>query len=216
MATTIGLLNQKGGVGKTTLSVNIAAELARRGNKVLLVDADPQGSSLAWAQAREPAPLFPVVGMPLTTLHRDLEAIRKDYDFVVIDGAPRVSQLSRSAIMASDIILIPVQPSPYDIWAADEIVKLVQESQIYKPGIKFAFVINRRIVSTAIGRDVLDALATFEGVDTLSAQVAQRVVFAESAAQGLAVFEKEIKPVATVEIAGVVDEILSMLKRSAE
>lgn len=213
MAITIGLLNQKGGVGKTTLSVNIAAELARRGNKILLVDADPQGSALNWSQAREPAPLFPVIGLPTTTLHRELETIGADYDFVVIDGAPRVTAVSRSAIMASNVILIPVQPSPYDVWAADEIVKLIQESKIYNHELEFAFIINRRIAQTAIGRDVIDALETFDGVDILTAHVSQRVVFAESAAQGLAVFEKETKPVATLEIEAVVDEVLSRFVR---
>jgi cellulose biosynthesis protein BcsQ len=86
----IGVLNQKGGVGKTTVAVNIAAVLARAGSRVLMVDADPQGSSMAWSAAREIDPLFPV--MP---------EIARDYDVVVIDGAPRVNELGRAAIMAS-------------------------------------------------------------------------------------------------------------------
>src|SRR5476651_1448820 len=113
----IGVLNQKGGVGKTTIAVNLAAAFANSGARALLVDADPQGSALAWSSARERDPLFAVVGMAKPSLHRDLPDLAKNYDFVVIDGAPRVNELGRSAILASDFVLLPVQPSPYDVWA---------------------------------------------------------------------------------------------------
>lgn len=213
MAFVIGLINQKGGVGKTTLSVNIAAELARRGNRVLLVDADPQGSALDWSEAREGEALFPVIGIPRATLHRDLEELKGNCDFVVIDGAPRVTKLVRSSAMASDLILIPVQPSPYDVWAADEIVGILEELQVGKPALQFAFLVNRRIAKTAIGRDIGEALSSFENVPVLESQVTQRVVFAESAAGGKAVFEIEGSPRnGTREIESLVDEILGMLE----
>lgn len=206
----IGVLNQKGGVGKTTLSVNIAAMLAQSGSRVLLVDADPQGSSLDWAAARKADPLITVVGFPRPVIHKEIAQIGHGYDDIIIDGPPRVTDLARSAIMASDIVIIPVQPSPYDIWAADEVVKLIEEARIYKETLKSVFVINRRIVNTAISRDVTEALSVYP-VQALQSTIAQRVVFAESAAQGLAVHEIDGTSQAAVEIEAVTQEIVELV-----
>jgi chromosome partitioning protein len=207
----IGILNQKGGVGKTTLSVNLAACLARTGARVLLIDADPQGSSLDWAAARQGEPLFSVVGFPRSTIHKEIGQIGQGYDHIIIDGPPRVTDLARSAIMASDIVVIPVQPSPYDIWAAEEVVKLITEARVYKENIKSVFVVNRKITNTAIGRDVREALAAYP-VHVLDASIAQRVVFAEAAAQGQAIFEIDPTGPAVAEMEAVAAELLEYAK----
>src|ERR1700675_1577485 len=110
----IALLNQKGGVGKTTLSVHLAAALAT-GKRVLLVDADPQRSALDWSAQRQAEKMFPVIGLPTKNLYRELAPMSKDYDWIVIDGPPRANDIAKAAIAASDLVIIPVQPSPFDV-----------------------------------------------------------------------------------------------------
>lgn len=203
----IGVLNQKGGVGKTTIAIHMAAALAQRKKRVLLIDADPQGSALDWDAARETSPLFTVVGKPKASLHRDMEVLAKDFDHVVIDGPPRVDDIARSAIMASDLVLIPIQPSPYDVWAAEDIVKLIRVAAVFKENLKSVFAINRKIVNTAIGRDVSEALAHYE-IGVLSSSLCQRVAFAESASSGQTVLETDPKGLAAKEVRDLVEEIL--------
>lgn len=203
----ISVLNQKGGVGKTTLAVHISAALARQGERVLLIDADPQGSARDWSASRSADPLFHVVGLPKANLHKEVSAHAENYDHIVIDGPPRVNELARSAIMAAERIVIPVQPSPYDVWAAEEIVTLIREALAFKEDIQSAFAINRKIVNTAIGRDVKEALAGF-GLPVFETAVCQRVAFAESAANGSTVLEADPDSLASREVNALAQEIV--------
>ena len=207
----VSFLNQKGGTGKTTLSISVAHALVEKGKKVILVDADPQGSARDWAASRpeDQEPLFPGVGLDRPVIHKELPALAKDYDFAIIDGPPRVSELARSAILASDLVVIPVQPSPYDIWAADEIIKLISEASVFKENIKCVFVINRKITNTVIGRDVKEALEQY-GLQTLETEIFQRVAFAEVAVVGSTVIESDKNSLASKEIFALAKEILSI------
>lgn len=196
--------NQKGGVGKTTLSLHLAHFLTLRGFRVLFIDADPQGSARDWLEARStPAP-FGVVGLDRPTIHRDIGQLMEHYDVGLIDSPPRVTDIARSAILAADLVVIPVQPSPLDVWAAQDTVALINDARVYKERIESVFAINREIVHTAIGREVSEALAT-STIPVLTAHVSQRVSFAESIAQGLTVFEtkNDTKAIAEIEALGV-------------
>ena len=205
----VALASLKGGSGKTTLSVHLAAVIAASKRRVVLVDADPQGSASDWAAAREEAPPFPVIGMARNTLHRDLPPVIENYDHCVIDTPPRVSSLARSALLAADLVLIPAQPSSYDVWAASETVQLVTEAQGFKPELRGAFVINRRIPNTVIGRDIEEALAEYE-LPLLKTAVSQRVAYAESSA-GYTVLESAPGGVAATEVKALAADVLKLM-----
>ena len=182
----IALLNQKGGAGKTTLATHLAGELALQGQAVTLLDADPQGSALDWAHRRLQSGgerLYGVFGLARDSLHREVPAIARQMDCVIIDGPPRVAALARSALLAADLVLIPVQPSAYDVWATQEMVALITEARVFRPQLRAAFVINRRVVGTVIGREARSALAD-QPFPTLRADIAQRIAFADCVAAG--------------------------------
>ena len=210
----IALLNQKGGVGKTTLSIHIAAELAATA-RVLLIDADPQGSALDWAAQRDQSARFSVVGFPKPVLHREIAALGKGYDWVIIDGPPRVNELARSAIAASDLVLIPVQPSPFDVWAAKDIIDIVKEFSIPKPNLKTRFLVNRLFPNTMLGAEVKEALTSFD-IPVLDSAIRNRTEYAKAARVGMTALETEPNGQAAREVRAVVEEVAALLNGTKE
>lgn len=205
----LALLNQKGGVGKTTLALAIAGEWAMQGRRVILIDADPQGSALDWSEmrAREGLPrLFSVIGLARDTLHREAPALARDADLVVIDGPPRVAGLMRSALLATDMVLIPVQPSPFDGWASAEMLALISEARIYRPELVARFVLNRCGARTLLARDTAEALADHDP-PALASRIGQRIAFAAAAQSGRIVRELDHESAAAREISALVTEV---------
>jgi len=206
----IAVLNQKGGAGKTTIATHLARGLQMRGADVLLVDSDPQGSARDWAAVREDQPV-PVVGIDRPTIERDLKSVAQK-DFVVIDGAPQANDLAVSATKAADCVLIPVQPSPYDIWATSDLVDLVkQRIEITEGKLKVAFVISRAIKGTKIGAEVTESLAEY-GLPILQSRITQRVIYPVSAANGTTVLDQEPRSEAASEVLALVEEVCFFLK----
>jgi len=209
--TVISLLNQKGGVGKTTLSIHIATALADRAS-VLLVDADPQGSALDWKAQRQAPDKFPVIGLPKPTLHREMASIGQHYDWIVIDGPPRVNELAKSAIAASDIVLIPVQPSPFDVWAAQDIIDLVNDCSVIRPNLQTRFVINRLFAGTKLGAEVNDALAGFQ-IPVMQAIIWNRTEYAKAVRLGMTAVETEPSSPAAQDVLLLAEEIRALVLR---
>ncbi|WP_404400555.1 ParA family partition ATPase [Pelagibacterium halotolerans] len=205
----VALLNQKGGVGKTTLALHLAGEWTRRGKRITLIDADPQGSALDWSQTRGGEGLprrFGVIGLARDTLHHEAPELARSADHVVIDGPPRVAGLMRSALLAADLVLIPVQPSPFDGWASAEMLSLLEEARIYRPELAARFVLNRCGARTVIARETAETLVDHDP-PALVATIGQRVAFAAAAQQGRLVDEIGDGGRAASEIAALAAEI---------
>ena len=210
MSKIIAVLNQKGGVGKTTIATNLAHALQLEGHKVILVDSDPQGSARDWNAASDGA-LIKVIGLDRSTLAKDILAVVDNHDFIIIDGAPQIADLAIAAIKCADMILIPVQPSPYDIWACEDLVEIIKARQEITDGKpKAAFVISRVIKNTQLGKEIREALEGYN-LPVFKNFTTQRVAYAKSAATGLTVLSTETKEDAANEIRAIANELKEFL-----
>jgi chromosome partitioning protein len=194
---TIAILNQKGGVGKTTLAINLARAIQLAGCAVVLIDADPQGSARDWNTANE-GKVLPVLGLDRKTLETDIKNIQ-GYEYAIIDGAPQLREMAVAAIKAADVVLIPVQPSPLDIWATSDLIELVKERQAVVAKPQAAFIVSRRIHNTAVGHEVREVLAK-SGIKVFNSGTFQRVAYSDSLAGGKTAFEIGGKPKEEMEL----------------
>jgi len=210
MSKIIAILNQKGGAGKTTIATNLARALQANDKRVLLVDSDPQGSARDWNAAGD-GELVSVIGMDRSTLAKDIQAIRDNQDFIIIDGAPQIAELAVAAIKCADLIVIPVQPSPYDIWACEDLVDIIKARQEVTDGKpKAAFLISRAIKNTQLGKEIRDALTGYE-LPVMKSFTSQKVIYAKSAAIGSTVLDFEKGNDAAKEIKAIANELLEMI-----
>lgn len=173
----VAIVNQKGGTAKTTLSTNLAWALSERGN-VLLLDADPQASAQNWAAVDVLAPEgLTVQGTGTGDLQRLVRSQATGHDWVIIDGPPGITKTSADAVRVADVVLIPAQPSPLDVWAAADIVEAVQARRKTNRGVpKVAFVITMTQPRTRLGRQIDDALNEM-GIPVFQARTTRRVAY---------------------------------------
>ena len=177
----ISIVNQKGGVGKTTVAVNLATGLALRKHKVLLIDADPQGSIVHW-QSVSGKKSFDVKHYPKDDIHKELPSVT-GYEYVIIDSPPATREVTRSILVSADMVILPVGPSPLDLWSATETIDLIREAQKFNRTLKGKILISKKIPNTRIGREVREVLEGY-GLDVLDTEISQRIAYVESMIAG--------------------------------
>lgn len=212
----ITVFNQKGGCGKTSIAMHIGGSLGRRGRRVKIIDADPQNTATRWhAQARDDAP-FPARISNLSglgsALHRELRADVKNFDYIVVDCPPSVdSPIAGSALLVSDLAVIPVVPSPADLWAALPAKKLAAQAQATNPSLKVVTVFNM-VQRTAMAKGAQDVIAADKEMPLLQSQLGLRSAFRECQVMGSTVHAVPRAGAAVSEVEALVDELLENLK----
>jgi len=209
MATHVtAVINQKGGAGKTTLAMNLAAGLARRAETVV-IDLDPQGSSRQWASlgsAPFPATVKQIAGKwDARTLHQNYRA----YRHMVLDCPPSIdSHASLQALRACDVALIPVLPSPVDLWASLRLPQEIEEARKANRSLKAYLVLNQLEPRSALSAAMHEALAEF-GVPVLRATIRRRAAYRSAALEGVSVYQMGSRGgPAAAEIEAIINEVI--------
>lgn len=188
----IAFVNQKGGVAKSTTSINLAMGLSLRGFDVLLIDGDIQSTSLDWASVREMADLetlFTVISVPKNNLAKEVTKLKTKYDFVIIDSAGRQSELSRLAIVACDIAIIPNSSSPFDAWATQATINNINEISSYRTFASY-FLLTGIAKKTKVFDEVSHWIKENGGdIPLLDSTIALRTAYARSGGNGQTIYD---------------------------
>jgi len=181
----VSFLNPKGGSGKTTSVINVGSCLARSGKRVAVVDTDPQMSVTNWSKAEKSA--FDVY---TASSEKDVYQVRKelsDYDYVIIDGAGSLSVITSAGVMVSDLVIIPVSPSPLDFSATGSVVDVL-EAQAYNRPVEARFLITRKIEQATMLGVLKESIAQTK-IPLFRTAITQRQSYIKSILEGESVFE---------------------------
>ena len=206
-ARVITIAQQKGGAGKTTLAAHLALAWRELGEKVALVDIDPQGSLTQWFQLREKKLGAGETGLQLSQItgwraSAEIDRLKRDYSMVVVDSPPHAQTDAKIAVRAANLVVIPVQPSPLDVWATRPTVELAAAERV-----PVLMVLNRVPARSLLTEDMLTALAEVKA-DLAQARIGNRGSLAMSMAAGLGIHEHAPGTVAAREVGKVAREVL--------
>lgn len=212
----ITVINQKGGAGKTTTSMQLAGSLSRRGFDVLVVDADKQNTSVRWSSSADEENPFPATVISLAeagkNIHREIHKQIGKYEIIIIDCPPSVdSPIGGSALVLADLAIVPVVPSPPDLWASINISQLIEQAALMNTDLKSYLLVNRMQPNTSLSKDVMEVLPEFN-MPIFETKFHQRTVFAESGMYGATVhdFGKKQKK-AIEEVEALANEVLPLI-----
>ena len=211
----IALVSQKGGSGKTTVAMQLAAGLALRGYDVAVADLDPQESASRWVESAAAGTPFPVQLIRLLgdtdKMERALRPVARHADFVVLDCPPSIEHPhTANALDLCDLALVPVVPSPTDLWSTRAIEKLILNRMKERPKLLGALLPNR-VMRTALAADVLEVMRDF-ALPVLGAALSQRSAFAQSAVRGGSVYDLgRVASAAQDEVEQLVSAVLRQL-----
>ncbi|MDB5394130.1 MAG: cobyrinic acid a,c-diamide synthase [Rhodospirillales bacterium] len=204
------MAQQKGGAGKTTLVAQLAVALAANGRAVAMVDIDPQGSLSQWFSIRNGAGVIPSLHLTSVTGWRAQAAVEKlkaSHDLVLVDSAPHAEIEAKIAVRLADLIIVPVQPSPLDLWATEPTLALARSEKR-----KVLIVINRVQTRMKLAETLTARIADL-GADIAEATIGNRTSFAASMMDGRGVIETAPKGKAAMEMLALADEITRRLPR---
>ena len=206
----ISIVNLKGGSGKTTVATNLTVALARK-YKTLLIDTDPQRSASQWFAVRESEKdNFSVISIQEDkSLKKQIPVFQSQYEHIIIDGAPQSDRISAICIYAADLVIIPVMPSPYDLWATATITERVTATKEIQPNKQCFFLLNRVNELASISRETAEALASL-GYPVFNTRLHNRIAYADSASSGLSVLETS-NPKAKAEMEALFKEIKKII-----